>query len=159
MVALTAQLPHLNAAPSNRNQLQAMIASSKLMELAEAMICLLPGQANLQSQGTGHGFVTDGCSQDFLTLNSQLQDIQRFKEAFDIEVSCRTHMHSYGGQLKPCTRVTLKKGYDVYVDLCDFSDPHIAGECITAANYSYCIFYLQAIFLLHNLHAWMDCFY
>ena len=134
-VALAAQLPHLNAAPAEK----AVTASSKLMALAEAIICLIPGQKNreaasVQSYGTGHGFVTDGCREDFLSINPQLETIQAYEEEFDIEVSCRTHMHTYGGQLKPCTRVTLKRNYfpyhDVYVDLCDFSDRHIEGECI-----------------------------
>ena len=152
-ISLVAQPPHLNAAPADDNK--AMIASSKLMALAEAVICLLPGETSVQGQGTGRGFVTDGCSQDFLSLNSQLQDIQKFKKDFDIEVSCRTHMHTYGGQLKPCTRLTLKKSYDVWVDLCDFSDPHIEGECITAVNqllYCACAHRLN-VHSLANLHA------
>ena len=139
VIALAAQLPRLNAAPADK----AVAASPNLMALAEVIICLLPGQTNkevasLQGFGTGPGFVTDGCSQDFLKLNPELEAIQTFKEQFDIEVSCRTHMYRYGGQLKPCSRVTMKRNFypfhDVYVDLCDFSDPHIAGECITVAN-------------------------
>ena len=138
IVALAAQLPHLNAAPANRNQLQAMIASSKLMELAEAMFCLLPRQVSLQSEKTGRGFVTDGCSEDFLTLNSQLQNIQRYKEDFDIKVSCRTNTQTDGGQFKPCTYVILKRNYypyhEVYVTLCDFSDEHVDGKHTAACN-------------------------
>ena len=121
-VALVLAAPHLHGALSDRN----IKTQQKLMAIAEEIFHSLSGmeknEKKISLQEGGSGFVTDGCSQDFLTLNPNLQNLQEFKEDFDIEVSCRF----YEGMRKPCTTISLKRTYPpyhhAYVKVCDFSD-------------------------------------
>ena len=79
----------------------------------------------------GNGFVNDGCN--FLEANPVLQNIQLYKDQFDIVVSCKWDPT----KREPCTKIKMRRDsfpYDtVYVEICDFSR-NPGGE------YKYCYF-------------------
>ncbi|XP_064398484.1 uncharacterized protein LOC135345067 [Halichondria panicea] len=92
-------------------------AVAKLMTFFEAL-AMVEGKDDVSLQSSG--FRTIGCHQDFLSINPSLHKLQQYGNQFDIEVSCVKHPGSWA----TCTRVTLRKAYDTFVDLCD-----IGGLC------------------------------
>ena len=108
-------------------------AVAKLMTFFEAL-AMVEGKDDVSLQSSG--FRTIGCHQDFLSINPSLHKLQQYGNQFDIEVSCVKHPGSWA----TCTRVTLRKAYDTFVDLCDI------GNLKLLAKYCY-----ACVPIIHNL--------
>ena len=125
-VALAAHLPQLHGAPSI--DIQDLTFLDELIGKAKEERCPLPQQRRNPLLREGRGFVDTSC--DFMRENPDLENVQTYKDQFEIELECR-NPYSWGRSY--CTTISLRSidfspAISGRVRICDYSSNSILGS-------------------------------